>query len=71
MMQADARVEVITFGCRLNTVESAVMQRHAVAAALSDTVIVHSCAVTAEAERQARQTIRRVRRDRPETRIAA
>jgi threonylcarbamoyladenosine tRNA methylthiotransferase MtaB len=68
-MQADADVQVITFGCRLNTFESAVMQRHAAAAALADTVIVHSCAVTAEAERQARQTIRRVRRDRPNARI--
>ncbi len=68
-MQAEAGIEVITFGCRLNTFESAVIQRHAMAAALSDTVIVHSCAVTLEAERQARQAIRRVRRDRPQARI--
>src|SRR5271157_2399370 len=60
-------VEVLTFGCRLNAYESEVMRGHA--AALSDTVIVNTCAVTAEAERQARQAIRRVRRERPEARI--
>lgn len=61
--------EVVTFGCRLNTFESEVMRRHAKAAALDDAVIVHTCAVTAEAERQARQTIRRLRRERPDARI--
>ena len=55
-------VEVVTFGCRLNSFESEVMRRHAQAAALRDTVIVHTCAVTAEADRQARQAIRRLRR---------
>jgi threonylcarbamoyladenosine tRNA methylthiotransferase MtaB len=53
-------VEVVTFGCRLNSFESEVMRRHARAASLpGETVIVHTCAVTAEADRQARQTIRR------------
>ncbi len=60
---------VVTFGCRLNAYESEVIRRHAVAAGLADTVIVHTCAVTAEAERQARQTIRRVRREQPDARI--
>jgi threonylcarbamoyladenosine tRNA methylthiotransferase MtaB len=60
-------VEVLTFGCRLNAYESEVMRGHA--AALSDTVIVNTCAVTAEAERQARQAIRRAHRERPEARI--
>jgi threonylcarbamoyladenosine tRNA methylthiotransferase MtaB len=68
-MQRDDAIEVITFGCRLNTFESEVMRRHAAAAAMQDAVIVHTCAVTAEAERQARQTIRRLRRERPEARI--
>jgi threonylcarbamoyladenosine tRNA methylthiotransferase MtaB len=68
MAQTDD-LEVITFGCRLNTFESEVMRRHATAASLQDAVIVHTCAVTAEAERQARQTIRRLRRERPEARI--
>lgn len=60
-------VEIVTFGCRLNAYESEVMRGHA--AALSDTVIVNTCAVTAEAERQARQAIRRAHRERPEARI--
>jgi threonylcarbamoyladenosine tRNA methylthiotransferase MtaB len=61
--------EVITFGCRLNTLESEVMRRAAEAEGLDDLVIVHTCAVTVEAERQARQAIRRARRERPEARI--
>ncbi len=64
-----SNVDVITFGCRLNTFESEVMRRHALAAGLDDMVIVHTCAVTAEAERQARQAIRRMRRSRPSARI--
>jgi threonylcarbamoyladenosine tRNA methylthiotransferase MtaB len=60
-------VDVLTFGCRLNAYESEVMRGHA--AALDDTVIVNTCAVTAEAERQARQAIRRAHRDRPAARI--
>ena len=61
--------EVITFGCRLNALESEVMRREAEAQGLDDLIIVHTCAVTAEAERQARQAIRRARRERPEARI--
>ena len=68
-MRAEPAVEIVTFGCRLNTLELEVMRRHARAAALDDTVIVHTCAVTAEAERQARQAIRRLRRQRPGSRI--
>jgi threonylcarbamoyladenosine tRNA methylthiotransferase MtaB len=62
-------IDIITFGCRLNTFESEVMRRHAQAAGLADLVIVHTCAVTAEAERQARQAIRRAHRERPDARI--
>jgi len=61
--------KIITFGCRLNAVESAVIRGHAAAAGLVDAVIVNTCAVTAEAERQARQAIRRARRERPEARL--
>jgi threonylcarbamoyladenosine tRNA methylthiotransferase MtaB len=61
--------EVITFGCRLNTFESEVIRRAAAAAGLTGAVIVNTCAVTAEAERQARQAIRRARRKHPEARI--
>jgi threonylcarbamoyladenosine tRNA methylthiotransferase MtaB len=61
--------EVITFGCRLNTFESEVIRRAATAAGLSGAVIVNTCAVTAEAERQARQAIRRARRRHPRAKI--
>jgi threonylcarbamoyladenosine tRNA methylthiotransferase MtaB len=60
---------VVTFGCRLNSFESEVMRSHAAAAGLQDAVIVHTCAVTAEAERQGRQAIRRARREHPAARI--
>jgi threonylcarbamoyladenosine tRNA methylthiotransferase MtaB len=56
---------IITFGCRLNAFESEVMRRAAAAARLSDSIIINTCAVTAEAERQARQAIRRARREHP------
>ena len=56
-------VEVVTFGCRLNAYESEVMR--GLAAGCPDTVVVNTCAVTAEAERQARQTVRRLARERP------
>ncbi len=62
-------VDVITFGCRLNVSESEVVRRHAEAAGLRDTVIINSCAVTAEAVRKAQQTIRRLKRERPDARI--
>jgi threonylcarbamoyladenosine tRNA methylthiotransferase MtaB len=60
---------LITLGCRLNAFESEVMRGHAAAAGLSNTIIVNTCAVTAEAERQARQTIRKTRRENPEAKI--
>jgi threonylcarbamoyladenosine tRNA methylthiotransferase MtaB len=58
-------VEVVTFGCRLNLVESEAMRRAALACGRTNLVIVNTCAVTAEAARQARRAIRRVRRERP------
>jgi len=60
---------IITFGCRLNANESQAIAEHAEAARLNDAVIVNTCAVTGEAVRQARQSIRRARRDNPEARI--
>jgi len=62
-------LDVITLGCRLNAFESEVIRREAAAAGLEDAVIVNTCAVTAEAERQARQAIRRARRARPHARL--
>jgi threonylcarbamoyladenosine tRNA methylthiotransferase MtaB len=62
-------VEVVTFGCRLNAAESEVIRREAERAGLTDTVVVNTCAVTAEAVRQARQAIRSLRRERPQAKI--
>ena len=62
-------VDLVTFGCRLNVVESEAMKQAALEAGHDNLVIVNSCAVTAEAVRQARQTIRRLKRERPDTRI--
>jgi threonylcarbamoyladenosine tRNA methylthiotransferase MtaB len=62
-------LDIVTFGCRLNAFESEVIRRQAEAAGLGDAVIVNTCAVTAEAERQARQAIRRARRERPQARL--
>ncbi len=60
---------ILTFGCRLNAYESEVMRRHATAADMGETIIVNSCAVTAEAVRQVTQAIRRARRENPQARI--
>ena len=66
-------VEIVTFGCRLNTYESEVMKREADAAGLGElkdgAIIFNTCAVTSEAVRQARQAIRKARRENPEARI--
>ena len=62
-------VEIITFGCRLNAFESEVIAREAENAGLTDTIVINSCAVTNEAVAQARQSIRRLKRERPEVRI--
>jgi threonylcarbamoyladenosine tRNA methylthiotransferase MtaB len=62
-------VDLVTFGCRLNAYESEVVRTHAQAAGLADTVVVNTCAVTAEATRQAKQAIRRLKRERPHARI--
>src|SRR6476660_4219395 len=62
-------VEVVTFGCRLNAFESEVIAREAADAGLADTIVINSCAVTNEAVAQARQSIRRLKRARPQTRV--
>ena len=67
--ETDGGVRVVTFGCRLNTYESEVMKDHAKKAGLDNAIIINTCAVTSEAERQARQTIRRARRENPDAKI--
>src|ERR1700755_3578831 len=62
-------VEVVTFGCRLNAFESEVIAREAERAGLDQTIVVNSCAVANEAVAQARQSIRRLKRERPDARI--
>jgi threonylcarbamoyladenosine tRNA methylthiotransferase MtaB len=62
-------VDIVTFGCRLNAYESEAIKRRAAEAQLRDAVVVNTCAVTAEAVRQSRQAIRRLRRSRPGARI--
>ncbi len=65
--QSAAKVE--TFGCRLNAYESQVVREHLEAAGQRNVIVFNTCAVTAESERQARQAIRRARRDRPNAKI--
>ena len=62
-------VETLTFGCRLNAYESEVMKSAAEKAGLDGAIIVNTCAVTAEAVRQAKQAIRKARRDHPDARL--
>src|SRR3546814_18207134 len=57
--------EIVTFGCRLNTYESEVMRGHARDAGLENAIVFNTCAVTAEAERQARQALPPARRENP------
>src|SRR4051812_3195722 len=62
-------IDVVTFGCRLNAAESEVIRREAAVAGIADAVVINTCAVTGEAVRQARQTLRKLRRERPNTKI--
>ncbi|KKB11880.1 2-methylthioadenine synthase [Devosia geojensis] len=62
-------IETITFGCRLNAYEAQVMKGEAEKAGLTDAIIVNTCAVTAEAVRQAKQAVRKARRENPSARI--
>ena len=64
-----AEPHVITLGCRLNAFESEIIREQGRVAGLTNAVIINTCAVTAEAERQARQTIRRERRRRPDAKL--
>jgi threonylcarbamoyladenosine tRNA methylthiotransferase MtaB len=62
-------IEVVTFGCRLNACESQAIREQAAADGVSDVVVFNTCAVTGEAVRQARQAIRKARRERPLSRL--
>ncbi|GHD18356.1 tRNA (N(6)-L-threonylcarbamoyladenosine(37)-C(2))-methylthiotransferase MtaB [Tianweitania populi] len=73
MQEPKSGLEIVTFGCRMNTYESEVMRREASAAGLDalkgGAVVFNTCAVTAEAVRQAKQAIRKARRENPDARI--
>lgn len=60
---------IITLGCRLNAFESAVMRQHGTDAEIGNTIIINTCTVTAEAERQSRQAVRRAARENPDANI--
>jgi threonylcarbamoyladenosine tRNA methylthiotransferase MtaB len=62
-------VETLTFGCRLNAYEAEVMKSEAQKAGLDNAIIINTCAVTAEAVKQAKQAVRKARRDNPQARI--
>jgi len=62
-------VAIITFGCRLNSYESEIIRKQAAADGLTDAVVFNTCAVTGEAVRQARQAIRKARRERPNAKL--
>lgn len=62
---------VVNFGCRLNAREAELMSRHLESGSVENTIVVNTCAVTAEAERQARQMVRRLRRENPSATIVA
>jgi threonylcarbamoyladenosine tRNA methylthiotransferase MtaB len=69
MAISPSKTRVITFGCRLNSYESSIILGNAQACTDQDTIVVNTCAVTAEAERQARQAIRKARREKPKAKI--
>ena len=61
--------QVLTFGCRINTYESEIISNLTRSSGIDDILVINTCAVTAEAERQARQAIRRARRSNPDLKI--
>ena len=69
MLKNPNAAQIVTLGCRLNIWESEVMRHHAHAADLTDMVVINSCAVTADAEKQTRQAIRQARRERPHAKV--
>lgn len=68
-MNKNIETEIVTFGCRLNSYESEIIKKHAKENNLKNTIIINTCAVTKEAERQARQKIRKLKRENPHKKI--
>ena len=68
-MKMNTLIKIITFGCRLNIFESEIIKKRAENAGFSDVYILHTCAITAEAERQARQQVRKIIKENPKSKI--
>ncbi|WP_421933638.1 tRNA (N(6)-L-threonylcarbamoyladenosine(37)-C(2))-methylthiotransferase MtaB [Phenylobacterium sp.] len=66
---AGRAVDIVTFGCRLNAYESEVIRARAIEDGLENAIVFNTCAVTGEAVRQARQAIRKARRERPDAKL--
>lgn len=60
-------VEVVTFGCRINSFEAEILKEKF--KNIDNLIIVNTCAVTGEAERQCRQAVRKLRKENPDARI--
>src|SRR6476660_3064837 len=70
------KYSIVTFGCRVNQADSLRLEEDlrarggaAAATTEADVVVVNTCSVTASADQGARQTIRRIARDNPASRI--
>lgn len=63
------QIKVITFGCRLNIFESEIIKKRLSKANISNVIVLHTCAITAEAERQAKQQFRKILKENPSTPI--
>lgn len=68
-VQRDGNNQIINFGCRLNIYEGELIKQNADNAGLKNALIFNSCAVTKEAERQVRQSIRKARKENPDAKI--
>jgi threonylcarbamoyladenosine tRNA methylthiotransferase MtaB len=62
---ANKRNDVVTFGCRLNTYESEIIKKNLEESGCDNVVVLNTCAVTKEAEKQARQAIRKLKKEDP------
>lgn len=65
----EAKQEVVTFGCRLNTYESAIIKKNLQLSGLDNVIVFNTCAVTKEAEKQAKQAIRKAKKNNPDLKI--
>ena len=60
---------IITFGCRLDSFDSQIIREKANSEKLNNIFFINTCAVTKEAENQAKKKIRKIKRENPEAKI--